>query len=194
MLKTVCVYCGSNFGSRPVYVQAARALAVALAERKIDLVYGGAGVGLMGALADAMLSAGGRVIGVMPQHMVDREIAHKGLTELHIVQSMHERKAMMADLADGFVALPGGLGTLEELFEVWTWGMLGLHQKPCGLLNTHGYYARLIEFLDASVKEGFVREQYRSILTVADDPRTLLDALVSYAPPRVVRWLNREGT
>ena len=161
-----------------------------MAERGIGIVYGGAWVGLMGALADAALAAGGEVIGVIPQALIEREIGHPGLTELRIVDSMHERKALMAELADGFVALPGGIGTLEELFEVWTWAQLGLHAKPCALLDTDGFYGPLVAFLDHLVDAGFVREAHRGMLLTAHSPEELLTAFATYRPPRVGKWLE----
>jgi uncharacterized protein (TIGR00730 family) len=179
MIRSICVFCGSSNGIRAGYETAARAFGQSAARRGIRLVYGGASVGLMGAMADAALHAGGEVVGVIPRQLVDREIAHRGLTTLHVVDTMHERKAMMADLSDAFVALPGGLGTLEELFEVWTWGMLGLHEKPYGILNVDGYYSPLIRFLDHARDEGFVRSAQRAMLVVEDDTTRLLDALAS---------------
>jgi uncharacterized protein (TIGR00730 family) len=176
-ISTVCVFCGSSTGAAPAYLDAARAFALEAVRRGIRLVYGGASVGLMGALADAALGAGGEVVGVIPRALVDREIAHRGLSTLHVVESMHERKATMARLSDAFVALPGGLGTLEELFEVWTWGMLGLHAKPYGVLDTGGYYAQLIRFLDHARDEGFIRSAQRDMLAVRDSPAALLAAL-----------------
>lgn len=187
-MRAICVYCGSSAGRHPAYGEAARGLAGVLAGRDIDLVYGGAGVGLMGELADAMLAAGGRVIGVIPESLVSREVAHAGLTELHVVASMHERKAMMADLADGFVALPGGMGTLEELFEILTWAQLGLHGKPCGVLNARGYYDPLARFLDQAVAEGFLRPAHRAMLMVEADPGELLDRFARFRPPRAGKW------
>jgi uncharacterized protein (TIGR00730 family) len=180
-LRRVCVYCGSSDGARPTYVAAARAFAGELAERGIDLVYGGANIGVMGALADAALARGRAVIGVMPKGLVEREVAHKGLTELHVVGSMHERKALMAEFSDAFVALPGGLGTLDELFEIWTWAQLGLHRKPFGLLDVDGYFGPLLAFLDRSVAEGFVRADQRAALATADAAGPLLDRLAAYA-------------
>ena len=177
-MNAVCVYCGSSFGAKPAYAEATRQLAIALAERKLRIVYGGASAGLMGLLADTALEHGGEVVGVIPRVLVDREIAHRGLTELHVVDSMHERKARMAELSDGFIALPGGIGTLEELIEVYTWSYLGIHDKPLGLVNTDGYYDGLTAFLDHSVTEGFLRPQTRASLLVAPDPATLLDELV----------------
>ncbi|MBE2314931.1 TIGR00730 family Rossman fold protein [Solirubrobacter sp. CPCC 204708] len=177
-MKSVCVYCGSSAGNDPAYLEAARQLAAVLAQRGLRLVYGGASVGLMGAVADTALAHGGEVVGVIPQVLVDREVAHPGLTELHTVADMHERKARMAELSDAFVALPGGIGTLEELIEVYTWSYLGIHDKPLGLVNTNGYYDGLTTFLDHSVTEGFLRPETRAGLKVAADPETLLDELV----------------
>jgi len=194
MLKRICVFAGSNSGARVEYVAAARELGRVLAQRQLGLVYGGARVGLMGALADAALSGGGHVIGVIPEALVAKELAHRGLSELRIVKSMHERKAMMADLADGFVALPGGWGTVEEFFEVLTWGQLGLHRKPCGLLNIHGYFDRLLSFVEHSVDEGFVRRDYRSMISVSGSPDELLDAMAAYKAPVVEKWIERSET
>jgi uncharacterized protein (TIGR00730 family) len=190
----ICVYAGSNPGSDPAYAGAARALASLMAERGIGLVYGGGKVGLMGVLADTVLAAGGEAIGVMPQALIDREIGHPNLTELKVVQSMHERKALMAELADAFVAVPGGIGTLEELIEVYTWSQLGIHDKACGVLNVRGYYDGLAAFLDHAVREGFLRPQHRAVLTVAEDPEQLLDALAAFTPPRVGKWLELDQT
>jgi uncharacterized protein (TIGR00730 family) len=189
-MRRVCVYAGSNLGSDPVYADAAKALAHLLAERGIGLVYGGGHVGLMGVLADAALAAGGVVIGVMPQALVDREIGHRGLTELRIVGSMHDRKALMADLSDAFVAVPGGIGTREELIEIYTWSQLGIHSKACGVLNVRGYYDALAAFLDHAVEEGFLRPQHRAVLSVAADPGELLDRLDAFEPPTVRKWLE----
>ena len=188
--KAVAVFCGSSMGTRPDYLRVASALGETLAVRGITLVYGGASVGLMGAVADAALAAGGSVVGVIPEALSAKEIEHRGLTELHVVGSMHARKEMMAARADAFIALPGGLGTLEELFEVWTWAMLGYHNKPCSLLDVGGYYDRLAGFLDHAVTEGFVRESYRRMLLVHDDPGALLDAIAAYEPPRVAKWIE----
>jgi uncharacterized protein (TIGR00730 family) len=193
-VRRVCVYAGSNPGSDPAYADAARSLAALMAERGIGLVYGGGKVGLMGVLADTILQAGGEAIGVMPQALIDREIGHPGLTELKVVHSMHERKALMADLADAFVAVPGGIGTLEELIEVYTWSQLGIHDKACGVLNVRGYYDGLAAFLDHAVQEGFLRPQHRTVLTVAEDPGHLLDALAAFEPPRVGKWLELDQT
>ena len=193
-MRRVCVFAGSSDGANTEYHQAARQLGHALVERRIGVVYGGACVGLMGVIADAALAAGGDVIGVIPSALVAKEIAHRGLTELRVVASMHERKALMADLSDGFIALPGGWGTLDELFEVLTWGQLGLHHKPCGLLNVHGYFDRLLSFLDHTVEQGFVKREYRSMIAVADSPGALLDMLASYRPPRLDKWIDRAST
>lgn len=177
MLRNICVFCGSSAGTDPRYLAAAQSFGRALAVAHIRVIYGGASVGLMGALANAALDAGGDVIGVIPAALFDREIAHRGLTDLRVVASMHERKAMMAELADAFVALPGGLGTLEELFEVWTWGMLGLHQKPYGLLNVGGFYDRLIAFLDQVTAHGFMRPEQRARLVMDANGDTLIHRL-----------------
>lgn len=190
----VCVFAGSSAGANPDYRHTAHELGRALGKRRIGVVYGGACVGLMGVVADAALAAGGEVIGVIPSALVDKEIAHRGLTELRVVSSMHERKAMMADLSNAFVALPGGWGTLEEFFEVLTWGQLGLHCKPCGLLNVRGYFDRLLSFLDHTVEQGFVKREYRSMIAVADSPAALLDMLASYRPPKVEKWIDRAST
>jgi uncharacterized protein (TIGR00730 family) len=193
-MHRVCVYAGSNPGADPAYAEATRALAHELAGRGIGLVYGGSRLGLMGVVADTILAARGEAIGVMPQALVDREIGHPGLTELKIVSSMHERKALMAELADAFVALPGGIGTLEELIEVYTWSQLGIHDKACGVLNVRGYYDGLATFLDHAVSEGFLRPQHRAVLSVTEDPAHLLDALAAYEPPRVGKWLELDQT
>jgi len=186
----LCVFCGSSSGRDSSYLTAARALGAALAREKIGLVYGGASVGLMGAVADAVLAGSGEVVGVMPQSLVDKEIAHKDLPDLRIVGSMHERKALMAELADGFVALPGGLGTFEELFEVWTWAQLGYHRKPCSLLNVDGFYDKLTGFLDEVVERGFVKPVHRSMLIVEQEPDALIRAVRAYEPPVVTKWIK----
>ena len=176
-LHRVCVYCASNDGARPEYLAAARALGTLLAERDLALVYGGGRVGLMGAIADAALAAGGEVIGVIPHALVQREVAHNGLTALHVVDSMHERKSLMAELSDAFIALPGGFGTLEEFFEVVTWTQLGLHRKPCGLLNVAGYYDPLVALIDRAVADGFIQPANRGIVVTESDPEALIDRL-----------------
>lgn len=193
-MNAICVYCGSRSGNRPEYAASARSLAEGLLERGIGLVYGGASVGIMGLLADAMLAGGGRVIGVIPAALSAREIAHQGLTELRVTRSMHERKLLMAELADGFIALPGGIGTLEELFEIWTWAQLGLHAKPCGLLNVAGYYDGLAAFLDHTVAEGFLQPQYRTMLCMETSPQRLLARLQEYVAPSVEKWVDRSQT
>jgi uncharacterized protein (TIGR00730 family) len=178
-----CIFSGSSWGVRDQYSRAAQALGRLLVEAGIGLVYGGASVGLMGAVADAVLSEGGEVVGVIPQSLVDREVAHKGLKDLRITSSLHERKALMADLSDGFIALPGGIGTLEEMFEIWTWAQLGHHNKPCGLLNVEGFYDGLSGFLDTVCKEGFLKEVHRKMLLSESDPVKLLAAMRTYVPP-----------
>lgn len=189
-LKNICVYLGSNAGRTPVYVEQARGLGRELAQRGIGLVYGGSNVGLMGALADAALEAGGRVVGILPERLKAKEVAHLGLTELHIVATMHERKRMMSEMSDGFIALPGGAGTLEEIFETWTWAQLGFHAKPCGLLNIAGYYDKLAAFLDHAAQERFMREEHRAMLMVESSPAALLDRYAAYQPPTVSKWIT----
>lgn len=191
-MKRICVFCGSSPGARDEYVDTARALGTALATQGLGLVYGGGRVGLMAVVADAALEHGGEVIGVIPQALADKEVAHQGLTELHVTTSMHERKALMADRSDGFVALPGGLGTLEELFEVLTWAQLGFHDKPCGLLNAGGYFDPLIQFLDHVVAERFLKPEHRAMLLVADTPGDMLAALAAYRATPSDKWLDRE--
>ncbi|HEX8444861.1 MAG TPA: TIGR00730 family Rossman fold protein [Allosphingosinicella sp.] len=188
----ICVYTGSRPGSRPEYEAAARGFGTLLAERGIGLVYGGGHLGLMGVIADAALAAGGEVVGVIPQKLVEWEVAHSGLTELHVVHSMHERKQMMADLADAFVALPGGIGTMEELFEVWAWLHLGYHDKPCALLNVAGFYDPLIAFLDGMVIEGFLKTGTREMLLTGTDPDELLERLQEYRAPATLPILERD--
>ena len=189
-IRRLAIFCGSNPGARPEYVESARSLGRLLCEREIGIVYGGSSVGLMAALADAMRDDLGDVIGVIPRMLVEREVANKALADLRIVESMHERKAMMAELADGFIALPGGIGTLEEFFEIWTWAQLGMHEKPCGLLNVAGYFDPLLQFLDRAVAEKFVREVHRKMVVVESDPVALLARFEAYEPPRVVKWIN----
>jgi uncharacterized protein (TIGR00730 family) len=193
-MKRVVVFAGSNSGSQVEYCAAARELGHALVRRQLGLVYGGARVGLMGELADAVLDARGHVTGVIPKALVAKEVAHTGLSDLRVVASMHERKAVMSDLADGFIALPGGWGTLEEFFEVLTWGQLGLHQKPCGLLNVRAFFDGLLSFVDHSIDERFVRRENRSMILVASSPDALLDLLERYIPPVVEKWIDRAST
>lgn len=189
--RRIAVFCGSARGNDPRHADEARALGHAMAARGIGLVYGGGSIGLMGTVADAVLERGGEVIGVIPRTLWEREVGHRGLTDLRIVETMHERKAMMAELSDAFVALPGGLGTLEELFEAWTWSQLGLHGKPCAILDASGYYDHLVAFLDSAVAAGFVDATYRSMLIVERDPAALFARLASYAPPVVSRWIDK---
>ena len=193
-IRRLAVFCGSSPGARPEYTQAASAFGELLSERGIGVVYGGSNVGLMAALANEVLDTDGEIIGVIPRMLVAREVAHTELGDLRVVGSMHERKAMIAELSDGFVALPGGIGTLEEFFEVWTWAQLGVHEKPCGLLNVAGYFDGLLSFLDRAVEERFVREVHRSMVIVEDDPRALLDRFENYDPPRVAKWINAVTT
>ena len=193
-MRSLCIYCGSSSGNDPAYVECARAVGTELAGRGIEVVYGGAHVGLMGQVADAALAAGGRVIGVIPQQLVRKELAHRQLTALHITSSMHARKAKMAELADGFVALPGGVGTLEEIFEIWTWAQLGLHGKPVGLLNIAGYYDELVRFVDHATSSGFVRPEQRGMLIVEPTISSLLARFESWVPPVVEKWIARDET
>ena len=190
-MRRVLVFCGSSPGRVPEYVESARALGAELAARGLGLVYGGAQVGVMGAVADAVLAAGGEVIGVIPRMLVDREVAHKGLSDLRVVETMHERKALMESLADGVVALPGGFGTLEELFEIVTWAQLGIHAKPVGLINIAGYWDQLLAFIDHMSAERFLHTQQRDALLVADSPAELLDRMTSYQPVVLDKWLDR---
>lgn len=192
-LRRLCVYCGSKAGHRPAYAEAARALGTRLAEEGVGLVYGGASVGLMGVVADAVLDAGGEVLGVIPRGLAAKEIAHEGLTELLVVGSMHERKALMADLADAFMALPGGLGTLEEIAEALTWAQLGLHAKPCGLLNTAGYFDGLVAFLGHAADEGLLRPEHHALAVVEATPEALLARLRTYRLPEMPRWITQRG-
>jgi hypothetical protein len=193
-LRNICVYCGASPGGRPVYIEQARALASAVVDRGIGLVYGGGCVGIMGALADAVLERGGAVTGVIPGSLVEKEVAHDGLTELVVTASMHERKTIMAERSDAFIALPGGLGTLEELFEVWTWAQLGFHSKPCGLLNVNGYFDGLIRFLDHATEEDFIKPPHRNMLAVETEPQTLLDRLAAFDPLRTEKLIDRSET
>src|SRR5512139_2448306 len=188
-MERVCVFCGSSPGRDPGHLDAARRMGRALAARGLGVVYGGGSVGLMGALADAALAAGGEVVGVIPRALQLRELAHDGLTALHVVGSMHERKAKMAELAHGFVALPGGMGTLEEFAEILTWAQLGLHAQPCGLLDVAGYYRPLIACFDAAVAEGFLKPEHRRLVLAAQDPDALVDQFLAWQPPKLQKWI-----
>ena len=190
----ICVYCGSSAGKSPQYAEAAGELGRELVRRGQGLVYGGASVGLMGAVADAVLQAGGHAIGVIPHSLATKELAHTALDELFVVDSMHERKAKMAELSSGFIAMPGGWGTLEEIFEALTWAQLGFHDKPCGLLNVAGYYDHLGTFLDHAMEQSFVREAYRPMIMIESRPAALLDRFAGYQPPRVRKWIGPEET
>ncbi len=187
-MQHLCVFCGSSAGNREVFGVAAGQLGAAMVSRDMALVYGGASVGVMGAVADAVVASGGEAYGVIPESMLDDEVAHDGLTELYVVKSMHERKARMADMSDGFLGLPGGLGTLEELFEMLTWSQLRIHSKPVGLLNVDGFYDSLIHFLDQTVAAGFVRPEHRAMLVVDSDVARLLDAMVAWQAPTIEKW------
>ncbi len=191
MIKTVCVFCGSSPGARPEYAQAARQLAHTLVEREIGLVYGGGSVGLMGAIATTVLAAGGKVTGVIPAALLEKEVALTELPDLRVVDSMHERKALMAEICDAFISLPGGFGTTEELIEALTWAQLGIHGKPCGILNVLNYFDHLIDFLDRAVVDGFLRPEHRAMICIADDPNNLLAQFEAYEPPRIdkAEWI-----
>jgi hypothetical protein len=193
-MKRVCVFCGANNGMRTVYSEAAKAMGLALIRRSIGLVYGGGHVGLMGVIADIVKKEGGEVIGVIPEALVAKEVAYAELKDLRVVGSMHERKALMAELSDAFIALPGGYGTLEEYFEVLTWAQLGFHQKPCGILNVQGFYDPLLSLLDHTLTEGFLRPVHRSLVLVEEEPERLLDMLISYQPPILDKWIDRDET
>jgi uncharacterized protein (TIGR00730 family) len=190
-MKSLCVYCGSSIGASPVYAEAARALAKSMVDNNISLVYGGGNVGLMGVIADEVMRLGGEATGVIPKALMDKEVGHSGLTHLHIVKDMHERKAMMAELSDGFVAMPGGIGTLEELFEVFTWSQLGLHDKPIGLLNVNGFYDRLIAFLEHVVAERFLRAEQAALLIPEKEPDSLVAKLTDFRPVRIEKPFDR---
>lgn len=193
-MKSVCVFCGSSTGDDAVFADAARDLARVLVQNKIDLVYGGGSVGLMGVIADAVLAAGGHVIGVIPRMLWEREVGHRGLSDLRIVETMHERKALMAELSDGFIAMPGGIGTFEEFFEVWTWGQLGVHRKPCALLNVAGYFDPMLDMIDTMIRRRFLRPEYRDMVLVDTAASALLTRMETYQPPTVGKWLDRAET
>jgi uncharacterized protein (TIGR00730 family) len=191
-MKRICVFCGSSQGSRPEYRAAAEEMGTELVRRNIGLVYGGGNVGLMGVLADAVLRAGGEAVGVIPENLMAREVGHKGLTRLHVMHSMHERKALMADLSDAFVAMPGGFGTLEEFCEVVTWTQLGPHAKPCGILNVRGFYTPLLAMFDHAVEERFLKPENRALALARESPADLLQALEEWPPIPVEKWLDRD--
>lgn len=193
-MRKICVFCGANTGTPAIYREAAARLGEALAERQIEVVFGGGGIGLMRVLADAVIGAGGRMIGVIPQALVAKELAHRGVADMRVVGSMHERKALMADLADGFIALPGGFGTIEEFCEVLTWSQLGLHAKPCALLNVAGYYKGLLRLFDDAVAEGFLVQANRDLMLVDDDPERLLERMRHHRAPAVPKWIGRNET
>ena len=193
-IKRLCVYCGSNSGTLPEYKAEAGKLGRLMVKNGIELVYGGGNVGLMGHIADTVLNAGGKVNGVIPKALMEKEVGHMGLTNLILVDSMHERKAKMAELSDGFIAMPGGFGTFEEIFEVLTWAQLGMHSKPCALLNVEGYYAKLAEFLDQSMEHKFVKKENREMLMIEEDPELLLEKMKIYKAPSVQKWIKAETT
>ncbi len=189
-MKNICVFCGSNAGANVLYTQAAQALGKLLVAQNLRLIYGGGNVGLMGIIADAVMDAGGEVIGVIPDFLMQKEVGHQAITEQIIVNTMHERKQKMADLADAFIAMPGGIGTLEELFEVFTWGQLALHQKPIGLLNASNYYQHLLQFLDHTVQEGFLSQANRDMIMMHQQAPELLELLRNYDAPSAEKWLD----
>jgi uncharacterized protein (TIGR00730 family) len=191
-MKRLCLFCGSNVGDDSAYVEAAVELSGALAERGIGLVYGGGNVGLMGLAADALLARGGEVFGVIPEALVGRELAHRGLTQLHVVRSMHECKTLMAELSDGFVALPGGFGTLDELCEILTWAQLGLHRKPCGLLNVAGFFDAFLAQVARAVRDHFIRPEHQALLLVESEPRRLLERMREFRAPATHKWIERD--
>jgi uncharacterized protein (TIGR00730 family) len=193
-VRRICVFCGSSQGKDPAFAEAARGLGGWLARQGLGLVYGGGNIGLMGLLADAVLAGRGEVIGVIPQALVDRELAHRGVTTLHVVHSMHERKALMAELAGAFVALPGGFGTLEELCEILTWAQLGIHRKPCGLLNVNGFYDPLLSQIERAVQQRLIRDQHQGLLLVETQPEALLRRLLAAHPPPRHKWMDRDQT
>ena len=190
-MKQVCIFCGSYSGSQPIYMTAAHQMGMGLAQRGLGLVYGGGRVGLMGAVADGTIAGSGKVTGIIPQSLVDRELAHVGLSKLHVVTSMHARKAMMAEIADAFIAMPGGFGTLDELFEIITWAQLGIHYKPIALLNIGGYFDPLLTFIEHMATEGFIKPEHRGAILVKNDVDSLLDTLLSYQPPQLEKWLKK---
>lgn len=190
-IRRLCVFCGSSLGTRPIYRDAARELGIEMARRDLGLVFGGGKVGLMGVVADAILDAGGQALGIIPEHLLIKEVEHHGLTELRVVKTMHERKALMADLADGFLALPGGFGTYDEFCEIVTWAQLGLHQKPCGMLNVAGFFDSMLAMFDHATQEGFIRADHRAMLRVSTNVKTTLDEMENYRAPVVEKWITR---
>lgn len=190
-MKSVTVFCGSSSGFRTEYAEAAKNLARLFVEQNIRLVYGGGNIGLMGIIADEVITLGGEVIGIIPDSLDKKEVGHRGLTELRVVSSMHERKAMMAELADGFIAMPGGIGTFEEFFEILTWAQLGFHEKPCGVLNVANYYDGLLALCDTAVKEGFLREIHRQLILDESEPLTLLKKMQNFRPKAVEKWIDK---
>lgn len=193
-IQSVCVFCGSSHGDDPAFTEAAKAMGSALVDAGARLVYGGGSVGLMGVIADEVLAGGGHVTGVIPQALWDREVGHRGLSDTRIVSTMHERKALMADLSDGFIAMPGGVGTMEEFFEVWTWALLGVHAKPCGILNARGYFDPLLAFIDQMVAKRFLAREFRDMVIVENDPTKLVRRIADYKPPAVAKWLDTRTT
>jgi len=193
-VKRVCIFCGSSSGAEPAFPKAAQAMGELLARQRLGLVYGGGNIGLMGLLADAVLAGGGEVIGVIPQALLDKELAHRGLTKLHVVGSMHERKALMAELADAFIALPGGFGTLDEFCEIVTWAQLGFHRKPCGLLNVSGFFDAFLAQVEHAVEKRFIRAQHRELIHVEREPEPLLRRLLTAQPPAMHKWIDRDQT
>ena len=193
-MNRICVFCGSKTGTNPLFLKTAVELGRVLAQRGLGLVYGGASIGLMGAVADSVMGCGGRVVGVIPEAMATKEVAHEGLSEMHVVSSMHERKSMMARLADGFVALPGGFGSFEELLEMITWAQLGIHRKPVAILNVSGYYDPLIQLFERAIEEGFIKPRNRQLVVVKQEPDELLETLLTHELPVVKRWITEQGT
>ena len=188
--KRLCIYCGANSGISPIYVDAAIKLGVTLAEKNISLIYGGGRKGLMGIIANAVLNHGGEVVGVIPEFLLEKELGHTAITKLHVVKNMHERKALMAELAEGFIIMPGGAGSLEEFFEIWTAGQLGLHQKPCGILNIGDYYNYILKFIDHAVESQFIQSVYRDMLLIDDSPEGLLEKFSVYKAPKDLKWME----
>lgn len=193
-MNSICVFCGSSVGDDEIFAGEARRLGATLVQSGLALVYGGGSVGLMGVLADAVLAAGGHVIGVIPRMLWEREVGHRGLSDLRIVETMHERKALMAELSDGFIAMPGGIGTFEEFFEVWTWGQLGVHRKPCALLNVAGYFDPMLDMIDTMIRRRFLKPEYRDMVLVETAPDALLTRMEAYQPPTVGKWIDRAKT